>query len=184
MITNLGKVSVNTAKESSPRAATSTNTVRYTNTAATRPTVNVVSAIHGNGENVVKSSACWIWRPTVNVIDHISKDGGSYMLKRFNYVDLQGKLKSDQGIFDSGCSRHLTGNKSFLINYQEIDGGFVAFGGGHKGSKFTGKGKIRTGKLDFEDVYFVKELKFNLFSVSQTCDKKNNVLCNVLDLDW
>ncbi|GJT21190.1 putative ribonuclease H-like domain-containing protein [Tanacetum coccineum] len=41
----------------------------------------------------------------------------------------------------------------------------------------TGKGKIKTGKLDFEDVCFVKELQhFNLFSVSQICDKKNKVL--------
>nr|GEU50938.1 hypothetical protein [Tanacetum cinerariifolium] len=39
----------------------------------------------------------------------------------------------DQGIFDSGCSRHMTGNKSFLTEYQKIDGGFVAFGGSHKG---------------------------------------------------
>ncbi|GKA20285.1 putative ribonuclease H-like domain-containing protein, partial [Tanacetum coccineum] len=39
----------------------------------------------------------------------------------------------DQGIFDSGCSRHMTGNKSFLTDYQEIDGGFVAFGGSPKG---------------------------------------------------
>nr|GEV28934.1 putative ribonuclease H-like domain-containing protein [Tanacetum cinerariifolium] len=45
-----------------------------------------------------------------------------------------------------------------------------------KGGKITGKGKISTGKLDFDDVYFVKELKFNLFSISQMCDKKNNVL--------
>ncbi|GJV61390.1 ribonuclease H-like domain-containing protein [Tanacetum coccineum] len=34
----------------------------------------------------------------------------------------------DQEIFDSGCSRHMTGNKSFLTDYQEMDGGFVAFG--------------------------------------------------------
>ncbi|GKE90774.1 hypothetical protein Tco_1571869, partial [Tanacetum coccineum] len=39
----------------------------------------------------------------------------------------------DQGIFDSGYSRHMTGNKSFLIDYQEIDGGFVAFGESPKG---------------------------------------------------
>nr|GEV07819.1 putative ribonuclease H-like domain-containing protein [Tanacetum cinerariifolium] len=45
-----------------------------------------------------------------------------------------------------------------------------------KGGKITSKGKIKTGKLDFDDVYFVKELKFNLFSVSQMCDKKNSVL--------
>nr|GEV51889.1 ribonuclease H-like domain-containing protein [Tanacetum cinerariifolium] len=85
--------------------------------------------------------------------------------------------------------KHMTGNKSFLTEYQELDGGFVAFGGSPKGGKITGKGKIRTGKLDFEDVYFVKELKFNLFSVSQMCDKKNNVLfteteCLVLSLHF
>ncbi|GKA09881.1 retrovirus-related pol polyprotein from transposon TNT 1-94 [Tanacetum coccineum] len=83
----------------------------------------------------------------------------------------------------------MTGNRSYLTDYEEIDGGFVAFGGNSKGGKITGKGKIRTGKLDFEDVYFVKELKFNLFSVSQMCDKKNSVLftdteCVVLSPDF
>ncbi|GKC94757.1 hypothetical protein Tco_1160199, partial [Tanacetum coccineum] len=45
----------------------------------------------------------------------------------------------DQGIFDNGCSRHMTGNKSFLIDFQEIDGGFVAFGGSPKGGEITRK---------------------------------------------
>ncbi|GJZ97754.1 putative ribonuclease H-like domain-containing protein [Tanacetum coccineum] len=58
-----------------------------------------------------------------------------------------------------------------------------------KGGKITGKSKIRTSKLDFKDVYFVKELKFNLFSVLQMCDKKNRVLftdteCVVLSPDF
>nr|GEV13601.1 putative ribonuclease H-like domain-containing protein [Tanacetum cinerariifolium] len=58
-----------------------------------------------------------------------------------------------------------------------------------KGRKITGKGKIHTRKLDFKDVYFVKELKFNLFGVSQMCDKKNSVLftdteCVVLSLNF
>nr|GEZ12663.1 retrovirus-related Pol polyprotein from transposon TNT 1-94 [Tanacetum cinerariifolium] len=58
-----------------------------------------------------------------------------------------------------------------------------------KGGKITEKGKIKTEKLDFDDVYFVKELKFNLFSVSQMCDKKNSVLftdteCIVLSSDF
>ncbi|GJY13884.1 putative ribonuclease H-like domain-containing protein [Tanacetum coccineum] len=53
--------------------------------------------------------------------------------------------------------------------------GPIAFGCS-KG-QITGKGKIRTGKLDFDDVCFVKELqRFNLFSVSQMCVKKNKVL--------
>ncbi|GJW61585.1 retrovirus-related pol polyprotein from transposon TNT 1-94 [Tanacetum coccineum] len=94
----------------------------------------------------------------------------------------------DKGVIDIGCSRHMIGNKSYLTDYEEINGGFVAFRGNSKGGKITGKGKIKTGKLDFKDVYFVKELKFNLFSVSQMCDKKKSVLftdteCVVLSLD-
>nr|GEY27519.1 putative ribonuclease H-like domain-containing protein [Tanacetum cinerariifolium] len=65
---------------------------------------------------------------------------------------------------------------SYLSDFEEFNGGYVAFGGNPKGGKISGKGKIKTGKLDFDDVYFVKELKFNLFSVSQMCDKKNSVL--------
>nr|GEX33931.1 hypothetical protein [Tanacetum cinerariifolium] len=95
----------------------------------------------------------------------------------------------DKGVIDSGCSRHMIGNISYLSDFEEINEGYVAFGGNLKGGKITGKGKIRTGKLDFDDVYFVKELKFNLFSVSQMCDKKNNVLftdtkCIVLSSDF
>nr|GFB41323.1 ribonuclease H-like domain-containing protein [Tanacetum cinerariifolium] len=82
----------------------------------------------------------------------------------------------DKGVIDSGCSRHMTGCMSYLYEFEELNGGYVTFGGNPKGGKITGKGKIKTGKLDFDDVYFVKELKFNLFNVSQMCDKKNNVL--------
>ncbi|GJS99175.1 retrovirus-related pol polyprotein from transposon TNT 1-94 [Tanacetum coccineum] len=72
----------------------------------------------------------------------------------------------------------MTGNISYLTNYEEIDGGYVAFRGNPKGGKITRKCTIKTGNLDFENVYFVRELKFNLFSVSQMCDKKNSVLFN------
>ncbi|GKC09767.1 putative ribonuclease H-like domain-containing protein, partial [Tanacetum coccineum] len=44
----------------------------------------------------------------------------------------------DQGVIDSGCSRHMTWNMSYLTNYEEIDGGYVAFGGNPKGGKITG----------------------------------------------
>nr|GEU85692.1 putative ribonuclease H-like domain-containing protein [Tanacetum cinerariifolium] len=105
-----------------------------------------------------------------------------------NWGDLQQALK-DKGIIDSGCSRHVTENISYLSNFEEINGGYVAFRGNSKGDKIIGKGKIKTGKLDFDDVYFVKELKFNLFSVSHMCDKKNSVLftdteCVILSSDF
>ncbi|GKF86808.1 hypothetical protein Tco_0254635, partial [Tanacetum coccineum] len=70
---------------------------------------------------------------------------------------------------DSGCSRHVTWNMFYLSNFKEFDGGYVTFGRGAKGGRITGKGTLKTSKLDFEDVYFVKELLFYLFSVSQMC---------------
>ncbi|GJZ41631.1 hypothetical protein Tco_0588517 [Tanacetum coccineum] len=68
-------------------------TARVNNVTTAGPKA-VVSVAEGNEENAVKSLACWIWRPTGNVIDHNSKDCGLYMLKRFDYVYLQGRLKS------------------------------------------------------------------------------------------
>ncbi|GKB77593.1 putative ribonuclease H-like domain-containing protein, partial [Tanacetum coccineum] len=70
--------------------------------------------------------------------------------------------KENQGYIDSGCSRHMTRNMSYLSDFKEFNGGYVTFGGGAKGGKITGKGTLKTSKLDFEDVYFVKELQFNL----------------------
>nr|GEW18112.1 ribonuclease H-like domain-containing protein [Tanacetum cinerariifolium] len=86
----------------------------------------------------------------------------------------QQKEYKEKRVIDSGCSRPMIGNKCYLTNYEDYDGGFVSFGDG-KG-RISKKGKIKTGTLDFDDVYFCKELKYNMFSVSQICDKKNNVL--------
>ncbi|GJU08038.1 putative ribonuclease H-like domain-containing protein [Tanacetum coccineum] len=105
-----------------------------------------------------------------------------------NTMDNPHRTLKNKGIIDSGRSRHMTGNKAYLADYQDINGGPVAFGGSR--GYITGKGKIQTGKLDFEDVSFVKELQhFNLFSVSQMCDKKNKVLftdteCLILSPDF
>nr|GEW77213.1 ribonuclease H-like domain-containing protein [Tanacetum cinerariifolium] len=84
--------------------------------------------------------------------------------------------KEDQSYVDSGYSRHMTGNMSYLSDFKEFNGGYVTFERGAKGRRITGKGTLKTGKLYFKDVYFVKELKFNLLSVLQMCDKKNIVL--------
>ncbi|GJV15291.1 putative ribonuclease H-like domain-containing protein [Tanacetum coccineum] len=99
------------------------------------------------------------------------------------------KHMEHRGIFDSGCSGHMTGNRAHLEDYQDLSKvGSVTFGGS-KGS-ISGKGTIRLGNLVFDDVAFVKELgHFNLFSISQICDKKLNVLftekeCFVVSSDF
>ncbi|GJU98801.1 ribonuclease H-like domain-containing protein [Tanacetum coccineum] len=75
--------------------------------------VNAVSAVGGKRETAVKPSAGCNWRPK-----------GHYRHKDYPHRALQNK-----GIVDSGCSRHMTGNKAYLAEYQDFNGGPVAFGG-------------------------------------------------------
>ncbi|GKE68998.1 hypothetical protein Tco_1527070, partial [Tanacetum coccineum] len=85
-----------------------------------------VSAVKGNGVTAVKASAGCVWRPKMTDLNNVFKDNsGSWVSKRGNP---QQTLKN-KGIFDSGCSRHMTRNKDFLTDCQDIDGGFVSFGG-------------------------------------------------------
>ncbi|GJR18495.1 putative ribonuclease H-like domain-containing protein [Tanacetum coccineum] len=117
-------------------------------------------------------------RPTSHYFQHFRRPGCYNQLYmdegRWGTADNPHKNK-DLGIVDSGCSRSMTGNKEKLDDFVKIIGGTVTFGGGD--GKITGKGTIRTSKLNFENVYYVEELQnFNLFSVSQICDKKNKVL--------
>ncbi|GJZ65502.1 hypothetical protein Tco_0622198 [Tanacetum coccineum] len=183
VVTKSGQVPVNTAKQSSPRAAASISTVRPINTIAPKSKVNDALP---KTYSYFKHAGFGDQQEMLLTIP--PKDSLSIHAKKNLIMVIHNILYRDQRFLTVGCSR-LNGNKSFLIDYQEIDGGFVAFGGSPKGGKITGKDKIRTEKLDFEDVYFVKELKFNLFFLSQTCDKKNNVLftkteCLILSPDF
>nr|GEY21698.1 hypothetical protein [Tanacetum cinerariifolium] len=52
----------------------------------------VVNAIKGNNFNAVKASACWVWKLKTKVLDHVSKhNSASFTLKKFDYVDVQGR---------------------------------------------------------------------------------------------
>ncbi|GJU25366.1 putative ribonuclease H-like domain-containing protein [Tanacetum coccineum] len=115
------------------------------------------------------------WRPKGAYLDSVNRDNGSYTLKQFEYGNPEEDLK-DYAIIDSGCSGSMTGDKDKLSDFKEFKGGYVAFGNDPKGGRITGKGTIKTSCIDFEKVSYVEELKFNLLSVSQICDKKHNVL--------
>nr|GEU47320.1 ribonuclease H-like domain-containing protein [Tanacetum cinerariifolium] len=129
------------------------NTIRVNDSTARERAV--VSGNIGREVNVVKASACWVWKAKNN--------SASTTFKKYSYIDARGRSK-----------RGIKKKESLTVVVQAHDGGFVSFADG-KGRIF-GKGKIKTGKLDFDDVYFCKELKYNLINMSQMCDKKNNVL--------
>ncbi|GJV22048.1 hypothetical protein Tco_1371068 [Tanacetum coccineum] len=112
------------------------NIVKENNVNAARPkaVVNtatpkaVVNDVQRNNVNVVKDSACWVWKPKTKVIDH------------------------DKGVIDNGCSRHMTRNISYLTDFEEIDGGYVAFGGNSKGGKITVPRKNNMYSVDLKNI--------------------------------
>ncbi|GJR08085.1 ribonuclease H-like domain-containing protein [Tanacetum coccineum] len=89
--------------------------------------VNAVSTVGGKREIAVKSSADCSCRP------QRYHDGSKY-----NSGSSLGNSLKNKGIVDSGCSRHMTGNKAYLDEFQDFNGGPVAFGGSR--GYITGKG--------------------------------------------
>nr|GEW37206.1 ribonuclease H-like domain-containing protein [Tanacetum cinerariifolium] len=172
VLTNSGLKTLNNARQSFSRAAVSVNIARPINIAYPRSNVNGASP----ASNIFNKAHSHVRRPFNKFTTNKNSTFNQEVNTVKGNVTTVGSKAVEKGVIDSGCSRHMTGNMFCLSKYKEIDGGYVAFRGDPKGGKITGKGKISTGKLDFKEVYFVKERKFNLFSVSQMCDKKNGVL--------
>nr|GFC30275.1 integrase, catalytic region, zinc finger, CCHC-type, peptidase aspartic, catalytic [Tanacetum cinerariifolium] len=88
---------------------------------------------------------------------------------------------------DSGCSKHMTGDHSQLINFVQKFLGTVKFGNDHV-AKIMGYGDYKIGNVTISMVYFVEELGHNLFSVGQFCDSNLEVAfrqhtCFIRNLD-
>nr|GEX76841.1 retrovirus-related Pol polyprotein from transposon TNT 1-94 [Tanacetum cinerariifolium] len=82
----------------------------------------MVNAVQGN----------WEWKPKCPILDYVSWNiSASMTLKRFDYNDALRR--------SNGCSRHMTENMSYLSDFEELNGGYVAFGGNPKGGKISGK---------------------------------------------
>ncbi|GJX02712.1 hypothetical protein Tco_0188628 [Tanacetum coccineum] len=112
------------------------NTIRVKDTTARDRAV--VSENKGKGVNAVKASACW----------------GNPQQKEYK----------EKGVIDSGCSRHITGNRCYLTEYEDYDGGFISFGDG-KG-RISGKVLSSDFKLlDESQVLLRVPRKDNIYSV-------------------
>ncbi|XP_045810862.1 uncharacterized protein LOC123905296 [Trifolium pratense] len=91
-------------------------------------------------------------------------------------VDKDGIVKKKPWYLDSGCSRHMTGDRHSFLSLEEKEGGTVTFGNNEKAS-IKGKGiigKINSAKL--ENVHYVEGLEHNLISISQLCDNGLEVI--------
>nr|GEW53091.1 ribonuclease H-like domain-containing protein [Tanacetum cinerariifolium] len=87
--------------------------------------------------------------------DFMMQNKACYNYGSFDHLEVNGKHNiwgipqdniDDKGYWDSGCSRHMTGNISYLSEYEPFNGGYVSFGHGRR--KITGKGSIKTASVD------------------------------------
>ncbi|GKC14487.1 putative ribonuclease H-like domain-containing protein, partial [Tanacetum coccineum] len=179
-----GIKSLNTAGQNFSKAAVSVNTGKPINTAYTRPTLNIAR----KASNILNKAHTHVRRPfnksTINK-NSILKEKVNTIKGDVTTVGPKAVVSNNKGneanvVKASACwvwrpkqkvLDHVFRHNGASMNFKRFD--YVD----------------AQGKLDFEDVYFVKELKFNLFSVSQMCDKKNSVLftnieCVVLSPDF
>nr|GEV43752.1 retrovirus-related Pol polyprotein from transposon TNT 1-94 [Tanacetum cinerariifolium] len=85
------------------------------------------------------------------------------------YTELYELVEIVLFIIDSGCSKHMTGNLKFLINFVEKFIGTVKFGNDQI-APILGYGDLVQGAVMIKRVYYVEGLNHNLFSVDQFCD--------------
>ncbi|GJS97686.1 retrovirus-related pol polyprotein from transposon TNT 1-94 [Tanacetum coccineum] len=91
-----------------------------------------------------------------------------------NEICLGVNLEPDEWIKDSGCSKHMTGNRKLFSTYKPYNGGNVIFGSNLRGN-IIGKGTISNDSLKINNVEHVDNLGFNLLSIRQICDNKCRV---------
>jgi hypothetical protein len=89
---------------------------------------------------------------------------------------LQAKQKKRGWYVDSGCSKHMTGDRDMFLTLRKERDGSVSFGNDDS-AKIIGKGTVRIGNKNTkeENVLLVEDMKHNLLSVSQMCDQGHKV---------
>lgn len=123
-----------------------------------------------------KTSQGWV-KKTYLYLETVATTRSNF---RCNMARVSDDTDSDEPwYFDSGCSRHMTGNDDNLNEVSKVKGGKVTFGDGGYGV-IQGKGTTCSSEFPkLVNVYFVKTLKENLISVSQLCDEGLTVVFSV-----
>ncbi|GKA23605.1 ribonuclease H-like domain-containing protein [Tanacetum coccineum] len=144
------KAHTNTKRNMAPRAVLMKTGLRPLNSARPVNTAHPKTTVYSARP---MPKAVNIARPNTTLVNAVNANQGHPQIE-------------DQGYVDSGCSRHMTGNMSYLSYFKAFDGGYVTFKEGAKGEIITSKGTLKTHKLDFEDVLLKVPRKNNMYSVN------------------
>ncbi|GJZ85877.1 retrovirus-related pol polyprotein from transposon TNT 1-94 [Tanacetum coccineum] len=114
------------------------------------------------------------WSDSGEEDDEKVKDETCLVAHASSEICLGVDLEPDEWIKDSGCSKHMTGNRKLFSTYKAYNGGNVIFGSNLRGN-IIGKGTISNDSLKIDNVEHVDNLGFNLLSIGQICDNKCKV---------
>nr|GEW97058.1 copia protein [Tanacetum cinerariifolium] len=148
LLTKTGKFPVNAARQNYYSQAASTSTASKVNTA--RPFVNetrpkrIFYKNHSPNKGPFYNTTAQRTTFSYQKVNNVGNKSLSVVKGNEDTADNLHRALKDKRIVDSGCSKHMTGNKAHLADYQEFKGGSVAFGGSN--GRITGKGKIKTGR--------------------------------------
>ncbi|GJU84919.1 retrovirus-related pol polyprotein from transposon TNT 1-94 [Tanacetum coccineum] len=122
-------------------------------------------------KSVKKSSKRKVWKPTGKVFTNI---GYTWRPTGQTFTIVGNVVQIVLWYLDSGCSKHMTGDRSQLTNFVNKFLGTVKFGNDHV-AKILGYGDYQIGNVTISRVYYVEGLGHNLFSVGQFCDSNLEV---------
>jgi hypothetical protein len=93
------------------------------------------------------------------------------------FISLQAQSRRSDWYVDSGCSKHMTGDKDIFVTLKKERGGSISFFNDNS-TKIIGKGIVKLGRKNSmaENVLLVENMKHNMLRVSQMCDKGHTLL--------
>ncbi|GJZ34184.1 putative ribonuclease H-like domain-containing protein [Tanacetum coccineum] len=169
-------VSINIARQNISKIAVSVNIARQVNTAHSKTTVNAgrpMSYLSKTAHSTVKRP---IHKNTAFKNSNFNQRVNTFKDKNVNIVRPKAVVNASR---PKEVVNVVQGNNVNVVKasayYEEIDGGYVAFGGNPKGGKITGKCTIKTSNLDFENVYFVRVKLIDESQVLLRVPRKNNM---------
>nr|GEY86116.1 hypothetical protein [Tanacetum cinerariifolium] len=175
VLSSIGVILVSSASGSMSQDNTKKNRIRRTQRKAKKNKVEdhlrtIKSSL--NKKSVVDSKAT---SSVINSVSNVNSDlkcASCNGILKFQCSFFTSYLQVVQIVLwylDSGCSKHMTGDRSQLINFVQKFLGTVKFGNDHV-AKIMGYGDYQIGNVIISRVYYVEGLWHNLFSVGQFCD--------------
>ncbi|GJY39204.1 retrovirus-related pol polyprotein from transposon TNT 1-94 [Tanacetum coccineum] len=114
------------------------------------------------------------WSDSGEEDDEKVKNETCLVVQESSEICLGFDLEPDEWIKDSGCSKHMTGNRKLFSSYKAYNGGNVIFGINLCGN-IIGNGTISNDSLKIDNLEHVDNLRFNLLSIGQICDNNCRV---------